>query len=119
MWLERLDKSQAFLEEWLQHQRRDAFYKHGSICDDFSAIQIPVLILAGWADGYRNAPLWAAEELGDKCKAILGPWVHSYPHFAFPKPQWEFHQEAIRWWNRWLRGEPNGAEDIPQVRAYI
>ena len=119
MWQERLEQEPFFMEEWLTHQRRDDFWKHGSICENFSDVEIPALVIAGWADGYRNTPLKAIAGLGAKSKAIIGPWVHKYPHFAWPKPRADFHGEAIRWWNRWLRGEENGAEDLPQVRAYI
>jgi len=119
MWQERLEAEPFFMEEWLQHQRRDDFWKHGSIAENFSDVQIPALVIAGWADGYRNTPLKAVTGLGAKSKAIIGPWVHKYPHFAWPKPRADFHGEAIRWWNRWLRGEENGAENLPQVRAYI
>ena len=119
MWLERLEKEPYFMEEWLTHQRRDAFWKHGSIGENFSDVQVPALVIAGWADGYRNTPLKAVEGLGDKAKALIGPWVHKYPHFAWPKPRADFLGEAIRWWNRWLRGEENGIEAMPQVRAYI
>jgi putative CocE/NonD family hydrolase len=119
MWLERLEKEPYFMEEWLTHQRRNAFWKHGSISENFSDVQIPAIIIAGWADGYRNTPLKAVEGLGDKAKALIGPWVHKYPHFAWPKPRADFLGEAICWWNRWLRGEENGIETMPQVRAYI
>lgn len=119
MWMERLENEPFFLEEWLSHQRRDGFWKHGSICEDYAAIEIPALVIAGWADGYRNTPLLAVEGLGDKAKALLGPWVHKYPHFAWPKPRADFHGEAIAFWNRWLRGEENGVENLAQVRAYI
>lgn len=119
MWMERLENEPFFLEEWLSHQRRDAFWKHGSICEDYSAIEIPALVIAGWADGYRNTPFLAVGGLGDNAKALVGPWVHKYPHFAWPKPRADFHGEAIAFWNRWLRGEKNGIEDLPQVRAYI
>lgn len=119
MWLERLEGEPFFMEEWLEHQRRDEFWRHGSICEDFGAVRIPALVIAGWADGYRSTPLKAVEGLGDKAKALLGPWVHKYPHFAWPKPRADFLGEAIRWWNRFLRDEDNGAEDLPQVRAYI
>jgi uncharacterized protein len=119
MWMERLENEPFFMEEWLSHQRRDDFWKHGSICEDYAAVEIPALVIAGWADGYRNTPFLAAEGLGDKAKALVGPWVHKYPHFAWPKPRADFHGEAIAFWNRWLRGEKNGIEELPQVRAYI
>ena len=119
MWRERLENEPFFMEEWLTHQRRDGFWKHGSIGEDFSAVEVPSLVIAGWADGYRNTPLLAVEGMSDRAKALIGPWVHKYPHFAWPKPRADFHGEAIRWWNRWLRDEDNGAEHLPQVRAYI
>ncbi|PLW79283.1 CocE/NonD family hydrolase [Cohaesibacter celericrescens] len=119
MWLERLEGEPYFLEEWMQHQRRDAFWQHGSICEDFDNFDTPALVIAGWADGYRNTPLKAIEGIGTKAKALIGPWIHKYPHFAFPKPRTDFLSEAITWWNRWLRDENNGAEAIPQMRAFI
>ncbi|PKA44687.1 peptidase [Rhizobium sullae] len=119
MWLERLEQEPFFMEEWLTHQRRDAFWRHGSISQDFSNVEIPALVIAGWADGYRNTPLAAVEGLGEKAKALIGPWVHKYPHFAWPKPRTDFHGEAIAWWNKWLRGEDNGIDMLPQTRAYI
>ncbi|MGO7211642.1 CocE/NonD family hydrolase [Rhizobium ruizarguesonis] len=119
MWLERLAGEPFFMEEWLSHQRRDDFWRHGSISEDFSSVEIPTLVIAGWADGYRNTPLMAVEGLGKKAKALIGPWVHKYPHFAWPKPRTDFHGEAIAWWNRWLRGENNGIDELPQARAYI
>ncbi|MCA1490928.1 CocE/NonD family hydrolase [Sinorhizobium alkalisoli] len=119
MWLERLENEPFFLEEWLEHQRRDDFWRHGSICEDFDGFPVPALVIAGWADGYRNTPIKAIEGLGDRAKALIGPWVHKYPHFAWPKPRADFLSEAIRWWNRWLRNERNDAEQLPQMRAYI
>jgi putative CocE/NonD family hydrolase len=119
MWLERLEGEPFLLEEWLSHQRRDGFWRHGSICEDFAGFDVPALVIAGWADGYRNTPFKAAAGVGPGVKAVVGPWIHKYPHFAWPKPRWDFHAEAIRWWNRWLRDEPNGADGVPQMRAYI
>lgn len=119
MWLERLEGEPFMLEDWLIHQRRDAYWRHGSICEDFAAVQVPVLVLAGWADGYRNTPLEAVEGLGSRAQAILGPWIHKYPHFAWPKPRMDFHAVATRFWDRWLNGVENGAENEPQLRAYI
>lgn len=119
MWLKRLEGEPFMMEEWLAHQRRDAFWKHGSIGEDFASFPVPALMIAGWADGYRNTPFKAVEGMPDEAKALVGPWIHKYPHFAWPKPRADFHGEAIRWWNRWLRDEPNGAENTPQMRAFM
>ncbi|MFO1171014.1 MAG: CocE/NonD family hydrolase [Hyphomicrobiaceae bacterium] len=118
-WLARLEAEPLCIIPWLTHQRRDAYWQHGSICEDFSAVEIPCLVIAGWADGYRNTPSAAVAGLGGKSKGLAGPWIHKYPHFAWPKPRADFHGEAIRWWDRWLKGEKNGAEKLPAYRAYI
>jgi uncharacterized protein len=55
MWMERLEGSGLWIEDWHRHQRRDELYKHGSICEDYDAIQCPVFLVGGWADGYSNA----------------------------------------------------------------
>ena len=54
-WLERLGRLPFFPALWLAHQRRDAYWQHGSVCEDFSAIACPVLAVGGWADAYTNA----------------------------------------------------------------
>ncbi|PYE84009.1 CocE/NonD family hydrolase [Pseudoroseicyclus aestuarii] len=118
MWLERLEKNPDWAEDWFRHQRRDDYWRHASICEGFDAVQIPALVIAGWADGYRNTPIKAIEGLGPQAKALIGPWVHKYPHFAWPKPRVDFLGEAVAWWNRWLKDEANGAEDWPQLRAF-
>ena len=83
----------------------------------------PVLIWGGWADNYmntvdhlvRNVPVHG----GAVCQGIVGPWVHQYPHTAVPGPQVGFLQVSLRWWDRWLKGTPNGAEHDPAMRAYM
>ena len=100
MWFERLDSQPFPLAIWLAHQRRDAFWRHGSICEDYSAIEAPTLIISGWCDGYINAPPAAAAHLVPPTKAINGPWIHKYPHFAWPRPRMDFLAEALRWWDR-------------------
>lgn len=119
LWLKRLESIDFPLTTWLAHQRRDDYWRHGSICEDYGALEAAVLIIAGWGDGYRNAPPTAAAHLSAPVKAINGPWIHKYPHFAWPKPRLDFHAEALRWWDRWLKGIRNGAEDLPDYRAYI
>ncbi len=119
MWHERLNTIEPASFTWMAHQRRDAFWKRGSIGDDFEALQIPALVIAGWGDGYRNTPAKAVAGLRGSSKAVNGPWVHKYPHFALPRPRLDFHAEAVRWWDRWLRGTRNGVEGLPQQRAFI
>ena len=119
MWMERLEAEPFLAATWLAHQRRDEYWKHGSVCEDYSAIKIPVLSIGGWADNYMNTVSQLVENLDVPVKGIVGPWVHQYPHTADPGPQIGFLQEAVRWWDHWLKGIATGVENDPAYRAYL
>ncbi len=107
MWLERLEGEPFLPALWLSHQRRDAYWRHGSVCEDYSAIKAAVLAVGGWGDAYKNAVPALVENLRAPVKGIVGPWIHKYPHFAAPEPRIGFLQEALRWWDKWLKGGGN------------
>jgi putative CocE/NonD family hydrolase len=117
--LERLANIPLFQENWFDHQRRDAYWKHGSVCEDYSAIQCPVYAVGGWTDGYTNAIPRLLEHLKVPRKGLIGPWAHAYPHFAFPGPQIGFLQEMLRWWDHWLKGIDTGVMNEPMLRAWM
>ena len=113
MWLERLKAEPFLLIPWLQHPHRDAYWKHGSVCENFSAIDAAVLCVGGWNDAYSNAVPRLMKGLRTPRKAIIGPWAHKYPHFAVPEPRIGFLQEILRWWDHWLKGKPPALRTIP------
>jgi putative CocE/NonD family hydrolase len=119
IWFQRLEGSGFWLEEWHRRQRRDEFYKHGSVCEDFSAIECPVYLVGGWADAYSNAIFRMLAGLKVPRKGLVGPWAHKYPHFALPAPQIGFLQESLRWWDKWLKGIETGVMDGPMLRVFI
>ncbi|WP_231712578.1 CocE/NonD family hydrolase [Vineibacter terrae] len=119
MWLERLAHVPLFLEAWLRHQRRDAYWRHGSICEDYGAIRCPVYLVGGWTDGYTNAVPRMLARLSCPRKGLIGPWAHAYPHFARPGPQIGFLQEMLRWWDQWLKGIDTGVMNEPMLRAWM
>lgn len=118
MWLERLENEPFLPSTWLRHQRRDEYWRHGSVCEDYSKIKAKVLAVGGWGDAYKNTVPRLVEAL-DGAKGIVGPWVHKYPHFAAPEPRIGFLQEALRWWDHWLKGIDTGVEADPDYRAYL
>ncbi len=119
MWQTRLENLPLFLEPWLRHQSSDAYWKHGSVCQDYDAIQCPVYAVGGWTDGYSNAIPRLLEHLTVPRKGLVGPWAHSYPHVALPGPQIGFLQEALRWWDHWLKGIDTGIAKEPMLRAWM
>lgn len=119
MWLERLERMPLLASPWLRHQRRDAYWRHGSVCEDYAAITAATLSFGGWHDGYRNTVARLVEHLDAPVKGIVGPWIHKYPHFAAPAPAIGFLQEAKRWWDRWLSGVDTGVERDPAYRVWL
>ena len=119
MWLERLNAQPFLSASWLRHQQRDAYWQHGSVCEDYSAITAATLAVGGWGDSYKNAVPQLVENLTSPVKGIVGPWVHKYPHFAVPEPRIGFLQEALRWWDKWLKGIETGVENDPAYSVYL
>jgi uncharacterized protein len=119
MWKKRIDNLPLFPAEWLRHQRRDAFWKHGSVCEDYDAIECAVLAVGGWLDGYTPTIINLVENLKAPCKGLIGPWGHKEPHKGVPGPAIDFLRECKRWWDKWLKGIETGVEKDPDIRLYL
>ena len=119
MWHQRIEANRCWSEQWLEHQRRDAYWKQGSVIEDYAAIDIPVYAVGGWQDSYSNAIPRLLAGLKSPRKALIGPWSHQYPCNGSPGPLIGYLQEALRWWRHWLDGETTGIMDEPMLRAWI
>ncbi len=118
-WLERLNETDCSLIDWMHHQSRDAFWEHGSVCQNYDAIDVPVYCVGGWTDGYSNALLRMMEHLNVPRRALIGPWTHVYPHFGNPGDPIGFLQDGLRWWKRWLDDAENGIESEPGLSLWM
>ncbi|MDX7952916.1 CocE/NonD family hydrolase [Lichenihabitans sp. Uapishka_5] len=118
-WLERLDHMPLWPALWMNHQSRDAYWRHGSVNEDLGAITCPVLAVGGWADAYTNAVPRLLEGLSCPRQGLIGPWAHIYPQDGVPGPSVDFLGEATRWWDTWLKGQNTGIMDGPMLRAFI
>ena len=119
IWLDRLDRTPPYIEAWLGHQRRDGYWKHGSVCEDYGAIDCPVYAVGGFADGYTNAVPRLLAGLSVPRKGLVGPWSHAFPDDAVPGPSIGFLQEALRWWDHWLKGRDTGVMEGPVLRVWM
>jgi len=118
-WLQRIERTPAYIEAWLRHQRRDDYWRRGSVCEDYAAIEAAVYAVGGWADGYSNAVPRLIEGLPGPRKGLIGPWSHAFPYDVTPGPAIGFLHECLRWWDHWLKGDANGIADEPVLRAWI
>jgi putative CocE/NonD family hydrolase len=118
-WQARLEHFALPLAVWLRHQRRDAYWKHGSVNEDYAAIQCPVFATGGWMDGYSNAIPRLLRHLTVPRLGLIGAWGHKYGHQAAPGPAIGYLQECLRWWDHWLRGRDTGIMREPMLRAFM
>ncbi len=119
MWQQRLDAMEPWLIPWVEHQRRDAYWKHGSVCEDYSKIDIPVYAIGGWADPYSNPIPRLLAGLDAPAKGLIGPWGHQYMHQVLPAPKMGYMDEALLWWDHWLKGIDTGLMDEPAYRVWV
>ncbi|MGM0934634.1 MAG: CocE/NonD family hydrolase [Bacteroidota bacterium] len=119
MWFDRLEGSGLWLKNWLEHPRRNDYWKHGSICENYGDIQIPVMAVSGWADGYSNAVFRMLENLKVPRMGLVGPWSHRYPNDGVPGPAIGFLQECLRWWDQYLKNKETGIDREPMLKAWM
>ncbi|HLQ83340.1 MAG TPA: CocE/NonD family hydrolase [Pseudogracilibacillus sp.] len=118
MWLDRMEHTPPFVEEWVAHQTRDEYWKHGSICEDYDSIKIPVLTMSGWADGYTDAVFRLMKHLNVPKKGVIGPWAHEFPDMAIPGPQFGYLQEVVEWLDKWMQKD-TAVEHKDEFLVYI
>jgi uncharacterized protein len=119
IWRVRIEALPFLPALWASHSRRDAYWRHGSVCEDWSAITVPVFAVGGWADSYVSAVGRLLEHLDVPRLGLIGPWAHRYPHEGKPGPAIDFLREAKRWWDHWLKGEDSGIMAEPMLRAFV
>jgi putative CocE/NonD family hydrolase len=118
-WLQRLELIHPFGHDWLAHQRRDDFWRHGSVCEEPESIRCPVYMVGGWADPYRGAVLRLLAAAPERVRGLIGPWAHVYPHQGAPGPAIDFLDLCRRLFAHHLRGEGEGLDAEPALRAWL
>ncbi len=121
-WLARIEEHEPWLFTWLEQATDGAYWRHGSVRPGYDRIQCPTMIVAGWADGYRNNSFRTMEALArnDVPRRLLaGPWAHAATSSSLPGPRIDLVPEMVRWWDRWLRGIDNGVDDEPEAVWYV
>lgn len=119
IWRERLEQMPFWPSRWLHEQRRSDYWRHGSLCEDWAAVEVPVLAIGGWLDGYQRSCLDLLERGSMPRRAVLGPWAHTRPHNAWPPPSIDYHGLMARWFRRFLADDENGVDEEPMLTAYL
>ncbi len=118
-WLKRAEANEPWAHIWFAHQRRDAYWRQGSVCEDYSAIQVPVYAVSGWADNYSEAVPRLLANLKSPARGLIGPWAHSFPQEVAVEPAIGWLQEVLRWCGHWMKGAQTGIMDEPMLRVWM
>ncbi|TAK02884.1 MAG: CocE/NonD family hydrolase [Chloroflexota bacterium] len=114
-WRERLATTPVWLVPWLRHQRDGAYWRGGSLAPDYARIEAAILMFGGWMDSYVDPVFRMLERCTAPRRAIVGNWSHEYPDDGYPGPNLDWLHEMVRFFDHWLKGEPNGVMGEPAL----
>jgi uncharacterized protein len=121
-WESRLATTEPWLLTWFEQQTYGPYWQSRAIKPDYARIDCPTMIVAGWADGYRNNTFRTFEALhtaGTTCRLIVGPWSHMSPNSSLPGPWIDLTREMVRWFDRWLKEDRNGIEHENPIEIFV
>lgn len=108
-----------WLLTYLEHQADSAFWRSHSLRWSYDAITVPTYLIGGLLDGYRDTVPRLLENLKAPVRAEIGPWNHAWPDSGEPGPNYEWRNEATRWWDYWLKGRDTGILKEPRFAVFV
>jgi uncharacterized protein len=118
IWEEHL-QNEPWILKWVENQTYNDYWRHGSLCEDYGAIECAAYLFGGWRDGYTNCNLRVFEHLRGPKKVLIGPWLHVVPDVGLPGPRVDHLHEMARFYEYWLKGIDNGVMAEPPVTIYV
>ena len=128
-----------WLGQVLGHPERDTFWREISAIDHCGRITVPALQIGGWYDVFIGETVRSytmmrrhggSAEARDGQRLIVGPWSHAdgtdlgtYPDRSFgPAASIKaagVTEAHLRFFDRWVRGRTETADDAPRVRIFV
>lgn len=130
-----------FFQEFLRHPAPDDWTDGLLMHGRHTQVTAPSLSIAGWHDLLLAADLehfaamreHAGSELARRhSRLVIGPWAHAMfqnvvgdldfgfrANGLFMDLREDLTRFQIRWFDRWLKDEPNGIEDEAPVRIFV
>jgi uncharacterized protein len=102
---------------YLKHQHDGPFWRER--VRPLSEITTPSFLIGGLQDGYRDNVPDMLMQSKTPIKAIVGPWNHSFPNDADFGPRVEWRDQAVRWFDYWLKGRDTGVKDDPRLVVFM
>ncbi|MGH8303967.1 MAG: CocE/NonD family hydrolase [Steroidobacteraceae bacterium] len=102
---------------YLEHQHDGAFWQSPE--RPLSSIQVPCFLIGGLHDGYRDSIPRMLTQVSAPVKAWIGPWNHAYPNDSDYGPLYGWREQAVRWFDYWLKGRDTGVLADPKLLIYL
>jgi putative CocE/NonD family hydrolase len=127
-WRRRLDQTEPWVLRWLTEQVDSPYWRKGSLRggtrppesdNGYDRIEAATMIVAGWADGYRNNTFRTFERLTCPKRLLAGPWSHMSTASSLPGPHLDLVPELVAWFGHHLRGDDNGVDTAPPIQVYV
>jgi uncharacterized protein len=106
--LRRLENATPHVLTWQAHPERDDYWQDRVV--DATAIEVPAMLIGGWADAYSDAIFRAFGQVGGAKRLIMGPWMHVLPHLSTVEP-WDWVGAMADWWDACMA--PDSATAVP------
>jgi uncharacterized protein len=101
---------------FMKHQRDGVFWR--SPVRPIETLQVPTFLIGGLQDGYRDSIPRMLDKVKAPLKAWIGPWNHGFPNDSDYGPLFEWRDQAVRWFDYWLKGRDTGVLSDPKVIIY-
>jgi uncharacterized protein len=108
-----------WLFTYLEHSTDGPWWRDNSLRFHYDRITIPCFLIGGLLDGYRDAVPRMLDSVRAPVKALIGPWYHAFPDEGVPGPRVEWREQAVQWWDHWLKGAANGIMDEPRLTVFM
>ena len=114
--------------DWLDHPRRDGYWEAQAFQQQLKNVDIPMLHLSGWYDDVLIGTLenFGLLERKPNQFLLIGPWGHHINagrklgaiDFG-PSAVINLDSIYVRWFDRWLKDRPNGADHDAKVKIFV
>jgi hypothetical protein len=128
LWLKRMNANDVLLETF-RHNVYDHFYDSNEMSLHWQKVRVPAYNYGGWydifsqgnVDNFVGLQTRGGQGARGNQKLMMGPWAHGrtdevqYPANSVINPA----DEAMRWFDYWLKGIDNGVMREPAVKYYV
>ncbi len=119
LWRERLEKTEPWSLGFVRNMVDGPYWRERSMRGRYDRVRCAVFVVDGWADWYHSPLLRIFASVKTPHRALIGPWSHEWPDRAFPGPNIDWDREALRWFDRHLKGLRNGVDREPPVTVFV